>query len=62
MESRGFCEEGGEAASMEGPAEDKGASKKKKMQEQGNEDMDEVAQVACRKCVFFLISPLLPFH
>ena len=37
----------------EGPAEDKGASKKKKMQEDGEEDMDEVAQVACCKCVSF---------
>ena len=39
----------------EGPAEDKGASKKKKMQEDGEEDMDEVAQVVCRKCVSVLI-------
>ena len=45
--------------------EDEGASKKKKKKktwEEGNEDMDEVARVACHKCVFFLISPLLPFH
>ena len=39
----------------EGPAEDEGASKRKKAQEEGNEDMDEVAWVACRKCAFFLI-------
>ena len=36
----------------EGPAEDEGASKKTRTQEEGNEDMDEVARVACRKCVF----------
>ena len=37
----------------EGPAEDKGASKRKKMQEEGEDDMDKVAWVACRKCIFF---------
>ena len=37
----------------EGPAEDKGASKKTKTQEEGDEDMDEVAWVACCKCIFF---------
>ena len=37
---------------VEGPAEDEGASKKTRTQEEGDEDMDEVAQVACRKCVF----------
>ena len=37
----------------EGPAEDEGASKRKKTQEEGDEDMDEVAWVACRKCAFF---------
>ena len=39
----------------EGPAEDEGASKKKKMQEEEDEYMDEVARVACHKCVFLLI-------
>ena len=34
----------------EGPAEDEGASKWKNAQEEGDEDMDKVAQVACRKC------------
>ena len=37
----------------EGPAEDEGASKKK-MQEEGDKDMDELARVACHKCTFFL--------
>ena len=36
----------------EGPAEDEGASKRKKVQEEGDEDMDEVAQVVCCKCAF----------
>ena len=36
----------------EGPAEDEGASKTTKTQAEGNEAMDEVARVACRKCVF----------
>ena len=36
----------------EGPVEDEGASKRKKTQEQGNEDMDEVARMVCRKCAF----------
>ena len=45
----------------EGPAENEGASKKKKTQEE-EEDMDEVAWVVCCKCIFFLISPLLPVH
>ena len=35
----------------EGPVEDEGASKKKT--QEGNEDMDEVAQVVCHKCAFF---------
>ena len=39
-----------------GPVEDEGASKRKKTQEEGDEDMDEVAWVACHKCAFFLIS------
>ena len=39
----------------EGPGEDEGASKKTKMQEEGDEDMDEVAWVVCRKCIFFNI-------
>ena len=46
---------------VEGPAEDEGSSKKKKTQEDGEEDMDEVAQVVCRKCVsyIFFIASLL---
>ena len=39
----------------EGPVKDEGASKKKKTQEE-DKDMDEVAQVACHKCAFLLIS------
>ena len=39
----------------EGPAEEEGASKKTKTQEEGDEDMDKVAWVACHKCVFFNI-------
>ena len=35
---------------MEGPVEDEGASKWKKMQEKDEENMDEVAWVACHKC------------
>ena len=37
----------------EGPVEDKGASKRKKMQEDGEDNMDEVAWVVCCKCIFF---------
>ena len=37
----------------EGPAEDEGASKKKKTQEEDDKDMDEVAWVACHKCISF---------
>ena len=37
----------------EGPVEDEGASKKTKTQEEGDEDMDKVARVACRKCMSF---------
>ena len=40
----------------EGPAEDEGASKRKKIQEDGEEDMDKVAWVACCKCASTLIS------
>ena len=36
----------------EGPVEDEGASKKTRTQEEGDEDMDEVAWVACRKYAF----------
>ena len=39
----------------EGPAEDEGTSKRKKMQEDGEKDMDKVAQVACCKCASILI-------
>ena len=39
-----------------GPAEDEGDSKKKKTQKENDKDMDEVAQVACHKCIFFNIS------
>ena len=38
-----------------GPTEDEGASKKKKMQEDGEEELDEVAWVACCKCTLILI-------
>ena len=40
---------------VEGPLEDEGASKRKKTQEDGEEDMDEVAWVAYCKCMSFLI-------